>query len=45
MGDMELFMSKESLDAVKAKPAYERIKSTFKHGKLLVPPGGTNIFP
>ena len=29
-GDMELFMSKESLDAVKAKPAYERLKSTFK---------------
>ncbi len=27
---MELFMSKESLDAVKAKPAYERLKSTFK---------------
>jgi hypothetical protein len=30
MGDMELFMSKESLDAVKAKPAYKRLKSTYK---------------
>ena len=29
-GEMELFMSKESLDAVKAKPAYEHLKSTFK---------------
>jgi hypothetical protein len=29
-GDMELFMSKESLDAVEVKPAYERLISTFK---------------
>ena len=29
-GDMELYMSKESLDAVKAKPTYEQLKSTFK---------------
>jgi len=34
-GDMELFMSKESIDAVKAKPAYERLKSTFKVVKFL----------
>lgn len=29
-GDMELYMSKESLDAVKAKPIYEQLKATFK---------------
>jgi len=28
-GDMELYMSKESLDAVKAKPNYEQLKATF----------------
>jgi hypothetical protein len=28
-GDMELYMSKESLDAVKAKPIYEQLKATF----------------
>ena len=29
-GDIESFMSKESLDAVKAKPEYEVLKTTFK---------------
>ena len=29
-GDMELYMSKESLDAVKAKPEYETLKESFK---------------
>lgn len=28
-GDMELYMSKESLDAVTAKPIYEQLKATF----------------
>jgi hypothetical protein len=32
---MELFMAKESLDAVKAKPAYERLKSTLKLVRFL----------
>ena len=29
-GDIELYMSKESLDAVKAKPNYEELRSKFK---------------
>jgi len=34
-GDMELYMSRESLDAVKAKPTYEVLKSTFKVAAFL----------
>ena len=29
-GDMESYMSKESLDAVRARPIYEQLKATFK---------------